>query len=112
MRGIFIPKRSKRVCSVAVKALSYNRNQMKAYFKGLKNRIAEFYPGNEEADHVPKPDFIQTVKSETLGEIDFIDPIIIINPRERYKHPCWCQPRLMYEDEEDNCQLWLHNRVQ
>jgi len=74
--------------------LGYNRLAMKAYFQGLTNHKAEFYPGGKIGEHISKPD---------LPEFD---------DRSRYKHPCWCEPSLMFEDEEDNLQLWLHNRVQ
>lgn len=33
-------------------------------------------------------------------------------PVDRYTHPCWCSPELIYVDELRGNQVWLHKRVQ
>lgn len=37
------------------------------------------------------------------------------NPGEemdRYTHPCWCNPELIYADDIRGNEVWLHKRVQ
>lgn len=31
---------------------------------------------------------------------------------DRYTHPCWCCPELIYVDEIKGNEVWLHKRVQ
>jgi hypothetical protein len=40
------------------------------------------------------------------------DPKAAAETFDKYVHPCWCSPELVYADD-DNCnEVWLHKRVQ
>ncbi len=42
-------------------------------------------------------------------------PPLNVDPSElmdRYSHPCWCNPELIYCDELKGNEVWLHKRVQ
>ena len=79
---------------LVIMAMGYDRESLKSHFQGLKDRITELYPGDNKGKHISRPDLPEN------------------HPRIRYFHPCWCAPELIYDDESDNCQVWLHNRIQ
>lgn len=31
---------------------------------------------------------------------------------EKYTHPCWCHPELIYADDQKGNEVWLHKRAQ
>lgn len=68
--------------------------RFRRFFRGARNIVVEYIDPEEEHLH-------EELKAVEMGE----------SPT-RLRHYCWCQPVLVYEDPEDNCQVWVHNRVQ
>lgn len=35
-----------------------------------------------------------------------------VDDLEKYTHPCWCHPELIYADDQKGNEVWLHKRPQ
>jgi hypothetical protein len=49
-----------------------------------------------------------------LGE-RFMHPHVTdeeIAAMDEYRHPCWCNPELIYADDKKGNEVWLHKRIQ
>lgn len=73
------------------------------FFRDQSHRFEELFPLHDMREHVELGSKFTTPlppNSEPSAAMD------------RYTHPCWCNPELIYVDELRGNEVWLHKRVQ
>ena len=82
-------------------------NYLTHYLKFFGDRCGlweELYPFYDEfrapTDHVGLEAKFSTISTPEQAAID------------KYRHPCWCNPELIYADDVRGNEVWLHKPVQ
>ncbi len=60
-------------------------------------------------EHIPYND-IGDIEKRHIEIIEIGTEIADIS--ENFTHPCWCNPELIYADDEKGNEVWRHNRMQ
>lgn len=70
----------------------------RTFFGDARFRFVDIEPCDPEEDHVGLEEKIR-------------DPAMAAQ-LDTYVHPCWCNPELIYADDDRCNEVWLHKRIQ
>lgn len=72
-----------------------------AFFGETRFSFLDIYPVDEAKEHIGLDQKISALSAaEALAEMD------------KYTHPCWCHPELIFADDKKGNEVWLHRRAQ
>jgi hypothetical protein len=76
------------------------------------------YFGDRRMQHI---DLLPEAVGEDFKRHACLDEKFLVNPPDpkqaaedfdKYTHPCWCNPELIFADDLKGNEVWLHKRVQ
>lgn len=89
------------------------------YFGEATHRLVEIIPASEERVHVElslggiaDPSHVKNIKTQEQEREQEQEQERETKEISHHAHPCWCNPELIYCDEEKGNEVWLHKRIQ
>lgn len=72
-----------------------------AFFGERTYMFIDLFPESAQGEHVD-------LSQKTYG----LPPAKALEEMDKYTHPCWCHPELIYADDKRGNEVWLHKRAQ